>query len=298
MKTRIITGIAGAAVTIVTLVRLDSILLGLLLIPFAMMACHEICHVAGVKNKAMRYFSVGVALLMPLWIEYRHRLPAYLQLRPLTLAVLCFLILCLLALVRSEETRFEHVLITLFASLAVPAAISTLTVIRDLLRRSEGAAFKINLAVYFLFFTFCCAWLTDTFAYFVGRKLGKHKLAPKISPKKTVEGAVGGVLCTLLVNIGFALLFNAAFLKGAYRLHIAAISLLTLALCLISMLGDLTFSLIKRNYGQKDFGSFFPGHGGVMDRFDSLAFVAPCTALLLQLNIDNSWGLFYTRIAA
>ncbi|MDR3314285.1 MAG: phosphatidate cytidylyltransferase [Oscillospiraceae bacterium] len=298
MKTRIITGLTGAAGAILALVRLDSPLLGILLIPFAAMACHEICSVAKVKNKAMLWFGTAVAALVPPWVEYRDRLPAFLQIPSLALVAFCFAALCLLALLHSDETRFEHVLFTLFASIAVPAALASLLAVRDLLRRSEGGAFRINLAVYFLFFIFCCAWLTDTFAYFVGGKLGKHKLSPKISPKKTVEGAIGGVLCTLLANIGFALLFNAVFLKGEYHLNVPALVLLSLPLCLISMLGDLTFSLIKRNFGEKDFGKFFPGHGGAMDRFDSLVFVAPCCALLLQMNSQLQWDLFYTRILA
>jgi phosphatidate cytidylyltransferase len=225
-------------------------------------------------------------------------LPAALQIRPLTLVAFYGALLCLLALVRSDETRFEHVMMTLFASIVNPLGLASLLMTRDLLRRGEGEAYVANLSVYFLFFIFCCAWLTDTFAYFVGRKLGKHKLAPKISPKKTVEGAIGGVVCTVLINIGFALLFNAVFLKGAFHLNVLTIALLSLPLCLISILGDLTFSLIKRNYGEKDFGKFFPGHGGAMDRFDSLVFVAPCCALLLQLDADLPWDLFYTRILA
>ena len=296
LKTRIITGLVGVSVAILALVRLDGPLFGLLLLPFTAMACYEICHITKVKNKAMIWFGIAVAALTPLWMEYHARLPAYLQVRPLALAALCFAVLCVLALVKSEETRIEHVLFTLFACVGIPAAAGSLTGIRDMLRQSEGAAFRISLAVYFLFFTICCAWLTDAFAYFVGSKLGKHKLAPKISPKKTVEGAVGGILGTMLFNTGFAILFDKFFLEGAYRLRVPAFVLLTLPLCLISMLGDLVFSLLKRNYGAKDFGSFFPGHGGVMDRFDSIVFVAPCMALLLQLNVDFGWGLFYARV--
>jgi phosphatidate cytidylyltransferase len=300
MKTRIITGLAGAAVAILALLRLGSPLLGILLAPFAAIACHEICHVARVKNKAMLWVGTVAAAITPLWIEHHNAawMPAWLQFRPLALVALYAALLCLLALVRSDETRFDHVLMTLFASSAVPAGLASLTVIRDQLRLGEGDFFHINLAIYFLFFTFCCAWLTDTFAYFIGSKLGKHKLSPKISPKKTVEGAIGGLLCTVLANIGFALLFNhAGLLEGRYQIKVLAIALLSLPLCLLSMLGDLSFSLFKRNFGEKDFGKFFPGHGGVMDRFDSLVFVAPSCALLLQMHVDFGWSLLYTRLA-
>lgn len=104
--------------------------------------------------------------------------------------------------------------------------------------------------------------LTDTMAYFSGRFLGKHKLAPKISPNKTIEGAVGGWLCGALFAYFFGL---------SQQLFVNQWVLMSLAICLpiLSQLGDLLASLFKRKYGIKDYGKLFPGHGGVMDRVDS-----------------------------
>ncbi len=119
---------------------------------------------------------------------------------------------------------------------------------------------------------FAGAWLTDTFAYFVGINLGRHKLMPEISPKKTVEGAIGGIIgCGLsFLLFGFIVSYFGKLGVNYYNLFILGI------LCaIISEIGDLAASSIKRHYGIKDFGSIMPGHGGVMDRFDSIIFVAP-----------------------
>ncbi|MDR2525208.1 MAG: phosphatidate cytidylyltransferase [Oscillospiraceae bacterium] len=302
MKIRIITGLFWAAVAITALVKLDSPLLGILLIPFTAMACYEICHVAKIKNKALLWLAVAVAALVPPYMEHHWRLPAFLQLRPVALVAVLAAVFCVLALVKSEQTRFEHILFAVLGAVVVPAGLSSLTVLRDLIMTAQRAMVAAEptavfiLSVYMLFFTFCCAWLTDTFAYFVGSKLGKHKLAPKISPKKTVEGAIGGMLCTLIANLGFALLFNNLFLQGVYKVNLVGIALLTIPLCMISILGDLCFSLMKRNFDTKDFGRFFPGHGGVMDRFDSLVVVAPGCALLLQWSLDHGFALFYRQV--
>lgn len=120
---------------------------------------------------------------------------------------------------------------------------------------------------------FLCSWGCDTCAYCAGMLLGKHKMAPKLSPKKTVEGAVGGVL-------GAALL---GFLYGAYfeghMVELARPGVISAAACaiaaVISQIGDLAASAIKRNHGVKDYGHLIPGHGGILDRFDSMIFTAP-----------------------
>jgi len=193
-----------------------------------------------------------------------------------------FFLLVGLMLARFELTRYSHLLFALMASVAVPAAMSAILLLRDSLKTPDGAFLEKNLAVFFVFFTFCCAWLTDAFAYFVGVNFGKRKLCPNISPKKSVEGAAGGLVLTALLNVGFAAMFNLFFLEE-YRIGLLAVGLLSLPLSVLSMLGDLAASTLKRNYGVKDFGKLFPGHGGVMDRNDSYLFVAPTMLAIMQL---------------
>ena len=121
------------------------------------------------------------------------------------------------------------------------------------------------------------AWLSDTGAYFTGRAFGKHKLAPYISPKKTVEGAVGGVIFAEAAMLLLAWLYSLAAdaLGHPIVVNYAAILIVTPVLSVFSIVGDLSASVIKRQYKVKDYGSIMPGHGGIMDRFDSVLMVAP-----------------------
>lgn len=120
---------------------------------------------------------------------------------------------------------------------------------------------------------FISSWGSDTCAYCIGMLFGKHKMTPVLSPKKTIEGAVGGVVGAALLGFIYAYIFRAHFkivadpaFSSAFACAIAAV---------VSMIGDLTASGIKRDYGIKDYGNIIPGHGGIMDRFDSVIFTAP-----------------------
>jgi len=123
---------------------------------------------------------------------------------------------------------------------------------------------------------FIFSWITDTGAYFTGKFLGKHKLIPNVSPKKTVEGAVGGVVSTVVFTCLYLALLKHVFkidnIGGADYL---GVSILAIIASILSQLGDLAASVIKRDCNVKDFGTILPGHGGIMDRFDSVIFIAP-----------------------
>lgn len=126
---------------------------------------------------------------------------------------------------------------------------------------------------YTVWLIFLSSWGCDTCAYCVGKLIGKHKMSPVLSPKKSVEGAVGGVAGTMLLTFLYAGIFAAQM--DITRLQAAVLTLISAAGALISMVGDLTASAIKRNYDVKDYGKLIPGHGGVLDRFDSVIFTAP-----------------------
>lgn len=136
---------------------------------------------------------------------------------------------------------------------------------------------------YIYLLAFLGAWVCDTFAYFVGVFLGKHKLIPKISPKKTIEGSIGGIIFTIGAFALYTFIVNSYF--GA-SLNYIKICIFGLILAVVSQLGDLIASVIKREYGIKDYGFIFPGHGGVLDRFDSVMLTAP---VLFVLNTVFIW---------
>lgn len=126
---------------------------------------------------------------------------------------------------------------------------------------------------YLVWLIFLCSWGCDTCAYCVGMLIGKHKMSPKLSPKKSIEGAVGGVVGAALLTVIYSMIFKDAMNLTMNEVWIlAAISAVG---ALISMVGDLTASAIKRNYEIKDYGKLIPGHGGILDRFDSVIFTAP-----------------------
>ena len=134
---------------------------------------------------------------------------------------------------------------------------------------------------------------SDTFALFAGMLCGKHKLAPKVSPKKTVEGAIGGLLGGVIGMTVFKLVADSMAhtltvyppieMAAGPQISWRAVFALGIIGSTISQIGDLSFSVIKREFGVKDYGNLLPGHGGILDRFDSVTFVAPFVWLALQL---------------
>ena len=127
--------------------------------------------------------------------------------------------------------------------------------------------------LYLAFLVFLCSWGCDTCAYCVGMLIGKHKMSPKLSPKKSVEGAVGGVAGAALLTALYCFIFRLPMNLTTTEIWI--IAGIAAVAALISMVGDLTASAIKRNYDIKDYGHLIPGHGGILDRFDSMIITAP-----------------------
>ncbi len=119
----------------------------------------------------------------------------------------------------------------------------------------------------YIWLVFISAFATDTFAYFTGVTIGKHKLYPRISPKKTIEGSLGGIIGCLITVMLFSVYFKLD--------NLVATAVLAIILSVISQIGDLTASTIKRTANIKDYGNLIPGHGGILDRFDSILFTTP-----------------------
>ena len=126
---------------------------------------------------------------------------------------------------------------------------------------------------FLVWWVFLCSWGSDTCAYCVGMLIGKHKMAPVRSPKKSIEGGIGGVVCAGLLSALYALAINHFFL--GVELGLMQCAIIGAAGSVISQVGDLAASAIKRNHNVKDYGKLIPGHGGILDRFDSMIFTAP-----------------------
>ena len=166
------------------------------------------------------------------------------------------------------KVRFEMITMTIIAGLIVPYLLTA--VIRIL-------AMKIGR--YMILVPFLVAFMNDAGAYFVGMRYGKHKLAPVVSPNKTIEGLLGGIAAAIVGMILYAIVLDILDFRVNYLLAI----LYGLLGGIVGVFGDLCFSIIKRQTGIKDYGNLFPGHGGILDRFDSVMTVAPLMEVLLLL---------------
>ena len=248
------------------------------------MATYELNRSCGIENKPVMILSVAVSSIFPLYYEFGHYLQEIegINLKTEYLLVIYILLLCFMMLHNHEKTKFSQIAFVIVSSLLVPYSLSRLMFFREIAKYYPDREYTTAHGVFLILFLLFSACFTDTFAYFTGSFLGKHKLCPKISPKKTIEGAIGGVLGCILANvILYAVYDNLIFANPVH--NYLAIVLISIVLSVVGMCGDLTASLIKRNYGIKDFGTLIPGHGGIMDRFDSILFV--CAAFYAVFNI-------------
>ena len=142
---------------------------------------------------------------------------------------------------------------------------------------------KDNVGLFYIIATLAIPWFADGGAYFGGSFLGKHKLCPKISPKKTVEGAVSGVIAGTIIPLIAGVIFTTFFFESGVTVNYINFIMIGALGSVISILGDLSFSLIKRSCNIMDYGSLIPGHGGMLDRFDSVIFTAPLILILDQI---------------
>ncbi len=172
-----------------------------------------------------------------------------------------------------RTVSFRKVAVVYSMSLMIPSMLGTLISLREF--DSYHGMFYTIVAIF-------SAWISDMGAFFAGSLWGTHKLCPQISPKKTVEGAVGGIVLDVVAMLLFGYVFHVIFY--AYQVDISYLSLLLIGAggSVMSILGDLSFSLIKRSCHIKDFGNLIPGHGGILDRFDSVIFVSPFVYFLVQ----------------
>ncbi|MBR6102305.1 MAG: phosphatidate cytidylyltransferase [Ruminococcus sp.] len=174
------------------------------------------------------------------------------------------LAMCVYYLKNHETFKYKSLFFMLGVAILIPYSFGTLIY----MAMTEG-----SLGVYMIVITLCAAWLADSGAYFAGTFFGKTKLCPDISPNKTVEGLVGGVIANGVFMLIVTLIFDLA--TDTFAPRYVVVFFAGMAAALVGLIGDLTASEIKRQVGIKDYGNVMPGHGGIMDRFDSVLLVAP-----------------------
>ena len=185
-----------------------------------------------------------------------------------------FLLIMFISFIGYYKTmRYEKLAFMIFVSGFVSVTMSTLLY----LNRTGGEH-----GLFYVVLTLCGAWLADSGAYFAGTFLGRHKLCPNISPKKTVEGLIGGVITNGLIFVFLGFLYS-KIIYADINVNYMVMFILGMLCALLGLLGDLSASLIKRQTGIKDYGNIMPGHGGVMDRFDSVLFVSPFMTIALSI---------------
>ena len=270
MKTRIAFGVCGFAFVLLALYVFPPIVLYLCVSALCGLACYELTGATGL----VRERSVGTlcTVLAVIYALSETLTDSTVLSELISLAILVSLFLHLLH--KHEKMDFSQLACAYFGTVVLPTLLLSLVRIFGM----RGGELLVLLPL-------VAAWGSDTFAYFVGVRFGKHKLAPLISPKKTIEGSVGGVVGAVVLMMGAVTLFNH---HSAIDLPYWVAAILGACGAVVGQLGDLAFSIIKRQTGIKDYGKIFPGHGGVLDRFDSVIFVAPVVELLLRVLSENA----------
>ena len=272
MKTRIITAVVGIAVLIAVMCLFDTLLFDLVIAALTLLAMHEAWQAVGFRKKDWYIYAAAVPTVFMVLLCHYHAVQ--LLILPVLTCTAIFYAVCLV--LRSTTLDFGRLSSFALFSCVILLSFYSFVYLKYRLPRAEYSAE----AIYFIVLILCYAWGGDTFAYFAGRFFGKHKLAPIVSPQKTVEGAIGGILgCVLLGEICTYVYQNIAdksdiFFHGVAPAFYLVVAVLGVIAAVLGILGDLFASVVKRQHGIKDYGTIFPGHGGILDRFDSVLFVS------------------------
>lgn len=263
MIIRIVVGLALVPLLFLVALWAPEIVLTVFVSAFSAIAVNELLfNTKLVRNTRMLVYTMIAAFLVPLWCYYGCSYPV-----ALIGALVFYMLLQSELLLANTKIPFGQSALCLVAGLLMPYLFASL--VRTLLM-CHGR--------YFIMLPFVVAFLTDIGAYFVGVTMGKHKLCPVISPKKTVEGFVGGIALAIIGMVAYALILQLGF---GFKINYFFVAIYGIFGSLAGVMGDLSFSVIKRQTGIKDYGHLIPGHGGILDRFDSVILVAPLIEALL-----------------
>jgi phosphatidate cytidylyltransferase len=255
LKQRIITAIAALAIFF-PLVIIGGLPFTIAIYIIASIGLFELLRMKDIRIFSFEgivvWLALAILLLPSTWTEAVHEWIGYTKIEILFALIL---ILLIYTVISKNRFTYDHAAFTAFSALYV----------------GIGFYYLIETRFYgfeYVFYALLVIWTTDSGAYFIGRKIGKRKLWPDISPNKTVEGFIGGIVFAVLFASVFQIFYPIA------SSHLTLI-IVTIIASIVGQLGDLVESALKRHFGVKDSGNLLPGHGGILDRFDSLLFVLP-----------------------
>ena len=264
-KLRILTGIIGFPIVALILIFGNVYIIDILMAGVAILTLNEYYNAFQIKLR-IRYIGYMACMLIALI----HILPI-IQILPIILAI-TIAILFLDIILTNMKSSFNDIVLILFGICYITLFIGFIPLI-----------YGLNNGKFLIWYIFFSAWGTDTFAYFTGMKFGKHRFT-QISPKKTIEGCIGGIVGSTLVLLIYTAILNK---NVGINLNYIYISIIGVVLSVLSQIGDLSASTIKRTVQIKDFGNIIPGHGGMLDRIDSILFIAPFTYLFLTIMLGG-----------
>ena len=282
MKTRILTSIIGLGVLALVMFTFNTPIFNLIVTAVTLIAIHEVYKCVGFGKKEILLYLALVPYTLIIMLSDSPAIRAVLM--PASYVLLVFYAIYLVA--RNGTISFTKASGLVMFSGIIIYCFYSLIYLKQLLP-VETYSYD---AIFFILLILCFAWGGDTCAYFAGRAFGKHKLCPKVSPKKTVEGAIGGVLGTMALGMiatfaySYAANRTAIFSRSNFGVSMyLIIALLGMIAAVLGIYGDLFASVVKRQHGIKDYGSIFPGHGGILDRFDSVMFIAPFVTMVVTV---------------
>ena len=263
---RITSALLGFPLVVIILTFGNKYIVDIFLAVIAMLGMQEYFNAISKDSKPVKW----IGYLLCLFIAFIHIIPIYVPIGDVLTIMIptILLILFLQVILTNMKTSFKDVAYTLFGIVYVIGCISFIALLRGL---DNGKVL--------IWYAIISAWGTDTFAYLIGKKFGKHKLS-KISPKKSIEGAVAGTIGATVIALLYTLAMN-----NIYNFEYSYIFILisTIVLSIIGQIGDFASSSIKRYVNVKDYSNLIPGHGGMLDRIDSLMFLTPFAYILFSI---------------
>lgn len=279
-RTRLLSGILLVILALAVILKGGTIL-AVVLFGLSLIAYRELCRACKVRKEGEQFCvleTLGCVMILVYYVAFYCALLWGLTVvyPAMVIAIVAAFLAFLFAYVFTfPKYHANQVMAAMFSFLYAPVMLSFLYLLRESL--DEGR--------YLVWFAFLASWGSDTCAYCVGVLIGKHKMTPKLSPKKSIEGAVGGVLGAALLFVLYTHFVINSYTAITLSLPLAAV--LGAVGALVSMVGDLAASAIKRDHGIKDYGKLIPGHGGIMDRFDSVIVAAPIVFIGIYLILSS-----------